>query len=72
VNAVMNLAFHKMRGISWLAENLSDFQEGLLHIVLLVDACLRAWVRARARRTLYQVWKYFVFQNCRVFSYDAS
>jgi hypothetical protein len=28
VNVVMNLGFHKMRGISWLAENLSAFREG--------------------------------------------
>jgi hypothetical protein len=29
VNAVMNLRFHKMRGISWLAEKLLASQEGL-------------------------------------------
>ena len=30
VNAVMNVLFHKMRGISWLNQNLSSFEEGIL------------------------------------------
>jgi hypothetical protein len=29
VNAVMNIPFHKMRGISYLAENRTVSQEGL-------------------------------------------
>jgi hypothetical protein len=29
VDAVMNLGFHKMRGISWLVENRLSIQEGL-------------------------------------------
>jgi hypothetical protein len=34
VTAVMNLGFHKMRGISWLAEKLLDSQEGLCSMEL--------------------------------------
>jgi hypothetical protein len=34
MNTVMNFRFHKMRGISWIAEELSASQEWLCSIML--------------------------------------
>jgi len=42
VNAVMNIRFHKMRGISWLDENRLASQEGLCCMELV--SCLVVWL----------------------------
>jgi hypothetical protein len=42
VNAVMNIQFHKTRGISWLAEDLLGSQEGLCSMEI-VKKIMMGW-----------------------------
>ena len=71
VNTVMNLRFHKMREISWLAEDLLASQEGLCSLKLVsklvslsVSSRLCPFYRVLEHRSL-TAQKSFILQECK-------